>query len=67
MIRLFREVIFLKSSTKAKEKYNTANYDRLTIRSKKGKKEDYEKAAEKTGMSLNEFVISAVEEKMSRI
>ena len=41
------------AATKAKNKYNAANYERLYPFVKKGKKERYQKAAEAAGFSLN--------------
>ena len=54
------------AATKAKNKYNAANYDRLYPYVKKGRKEVYEEAARKTGISLNEYIIDAIEEKIER-
>jgi hypothetical protein len=54
------------AATRAKQKYNTANYDRLYPYVKKGRKEIYEAAAEKNGLSLNEYIVEAIEEKISR-
>ncbi len=55
------------AATRAKNKYNDANYDRLYPYVKKGKKAEYEKAANEAGYdSLNEFIIDAIEEKISR-
>ena len=53
-------------ATKAKNKYNAANYDRLYPYVPKGRKEVYEKAAKSAGMTLNEFVIAALDEKIER-
>lgn len=53
-----------KASTRAKNKYNSQNYDRLYPIVKKGKKAEYEAAAKNAGMSLNEFIISAIEDKI---
>lgn len=54
------------SATRAKNKYNAANYDRLYPYVPKGRKEIYEAAAKATGMSLNEFIIAALDEKVER-
>ena len=55
------------AATRAKNKYNDANYDRLYPYVKKGKKAEYEKAAAAADYdSLNEFIIDAIEEKISR-
>lgn len=54
------------SATKAKNKYNTANYDRLYPYVKKGRKAVYEEAAKKAGVSLNDYIVTALEEKLVR-
>ena len=46
------------AATKAKNKYNAANYDRLSPFVKKGKKDRYRAAAEAAGYSLNEAPVS---------
>ena len=51
----------LSPATKAKNKYNAANYERLYPFVKKGKKERYQKAAEAAGFSLNEFMEKAMD------
>ena len=49
------------AATKAKNKYNAVNYERLYPFVKKGKKERYQKAAETAGFSLNEFMEKAMD------
>ena len=49
------------SATKAKNKYNAANYDRLSPFVKKGKKQRYRDAAAAAGYSLNEFMEKAMD------
>ena len=44
------------SNTRAKNKWNAANYDRLYPYVKKGKKEKYLAAAKAAGKSLNEWI-----------
>ncbi|RKJ38753.1 hypothetical protein D7X94_15060 [Acutalibacter sp. 1XD8-33] len=44
------------SNTRAKNKWNAANYDRLYPYVKKGKKATYLAAAQATGKSLNEWI-----------
>ncbi len=56
-----------KAATKAKNKYNKENYDRLYPVTKKGRKKVYEDAAKKAGLSLNDFIIKAIEEKIKYI
>lgn len=54
------------SATRAKNKYNAANYDRLYPYVVKGRKAVYEAAAAAAGVSLNDFIITAIEEKIER-
>ena len=50
------------AATKAKNKYNAANYDRLYPYVKKGKKERYQQAAKAGGYeSLNDFLEKAMD------
>lgn len=49
------------AATRAKNKYNAANYDRLSPFVKKGKKERYRAAATAAGYSLNEFMEKAMD------
>lgn len=51
-----------KASTRAKNKYNAANYDSLRIIVPKGKKELIKAHAEAKGESINGFVNRAIEE-----
>ena len=46
---------------RAVAKYNAANYERVELRLKKGKKEIVKAYAEAHGESLNEFVNSAID------
>lgn len=50
-----------KAATRAKNKYNAANYERISLSVPKGKKEQYKAAAERRKMSLNEFIADCVE------
>lgn len=54
------------SATRAKNKYNAANYDRLYPYAPKGRKAVYEAAAKAAEVSLNDFIITAIEEKIKR-
>ena len=54
------------SATRAKQKYNTANYDRLYPYVPKGRKSVYEEAAKSAGISLNDYVVRALDEKIDR-
>ena len=55
------------AATRAKNKFNEKAYDRLYPFVKKGKKELYLLAAKKAGISLNELVEKAVDEKTAEI
>ena len=49
------------AATKAKNKYNAANYERLYPFVKKGKKWRYQKAVEGAGVSLHQFMERAMD------
>lgn len=53
-----------KASTRAKNKYNTANYDNLRIIVPKGKKDIIKEFAASKGESINGFVNRAIDEAM---
>lgn len=50
-----------------KNEFNKLNYDRLNIIVPKGKKEVIKYYANKTGQSLNSFVIEAIEKRIDEI
>lgn len=54
------------SATRAKNKYNAANYDRIYPVVPKGRKKMYEQAAADAGESLSEYVIKAIEQRLER-
>lgn len=56
-----------KATTTAKNKYNDKAYDRISLSVPKGKKDQYREEAEKRGMSLNNFIMQALEKEMSGI
>jgi len=53
-----------KAAQKANAKYVKANYDELKIRVPKGKKQVIKDFATSKGKSLNEFVNTAIDDKM---
>jgi uncharacterized protein (DUF1778 family) len=55
-----------KASTRAKDKYNAANYDQVKLWVKKGDRERIDAAAKAVDMSRNAFILEAIEEKMKR-
>lgn len=55
-----------KASTRAKDKYNAANYDQVKLWVIKGDRERIDAAAKAVGMSRNAFIVEAIEEKIKR-
>ena len=52
--------------TKANRKYNEKAYDRVALNVPKGHKETIRSFAEQKGMSLNAFIVMAIQEKMNK-
>lgn len=55
-----------KASTRAKDKYNAANYDQIKIWGRKGDRDRIDEVAKKNNMSRNAFILEAIEEKIQR-
>ena len=55
-----------RNPTDYKRGFNAENYERLYPWAKKGRKAFYNMAAKQARLSLNEFIITAIEEKMKR-
>lgn len=53
------------SATKAKNKWNKKNYDQFLLTMQKGDKEKYRSLADMEDMSLNAYIIRAIEEYIS--
>lgn len=53
-----------KAGQKAVNKYISKNYDRINITLPAGQKDIWKNAAEKAGMSLNDFIRKCVSEKI---
>lgn len=51
---------------RAVAKYNKANYDEIKIRVRKGYKDEWKAAAEKSGKSLAQLIVDAVTEYIER-
>lgn len=51
---------------RAVAKYNSANYDKLTVRIKKGQREILKAHADGRGESLNGWIVSAIKEKLKK-
>ncbi|GAC41309.1 hypothetical protein [Paenibacillus popilliae] len=54
------------AATRAKQKYNNANYDQVRVWVRKGEKGRIDAAAAKLGKSRNAFVVEAIDEKIER-
>lgn len=57
---------YSKSQNKATQKYIAKNYDQISIRIPKGKREEYKTHAESKGKSLNQLVVDLIEEDMNK-
>lgn len=55
------------AATRAKNKYNAANYDRISFTIRKGKKDRYRAAAEARGYSLNALLEHAADKLVAEI
>lgn len=55
-----------KASTRAKNKYNAENYDRISLSVPKGKKDKIKAFAESKGESLNGYVNRVIDEDMAK-
>lgn len=55
-----------KSATKAKNKYNAANYERINLVVQKGYKAVIQDAAAQAGQSVNAFINAAISEKIEK-
>lgn len=53
--------------TKANNKWNAKAYDRFSLMMPKGRKDIYKNFARQNGMSLNEFITTAMSEKLDRM
>lgn len=54
------------SATRAKNKFNSKAYDRLYPFVKAGNKAKIERAANEAGQSLNDYVVTAIYQRMER-
>ena len=57
---------YSQAQNKATQKYQRANYERLTVRCKKGRKEDYEQLAASLGISLNQLIINLLDAELEK-
>lgn len=63
MVMASREKKF--NQIKYQDDYNRKNYDRISLRVPKGKKEIIQQAAKDAGESVNEYIIKSVFERMN--
>lgn len=54
-----------KTSSEVKDRYNRKAYDSIMLRVYKGRKDDIQAAAERAGLSLNAYIVKAIEWQMS--
>ena len=57
---------YTEAQNKATQKYIKENLEEIRFRVKKGEKAKYKKAAEKDGLSMAQFFLTAANEKMER-
>lgn len=55
-----------KAATKAKNKYNAENYERISLNVDKGEKDKIKAHAESMGESVNGFINRAIENQIER-
>lgn len=58
---------YSKQQQLATDKYVSANFDRIQIKVRKGKKEKINELAESQGMSTSAFIISLIEKEAERL
>ena len=58
---------YSESQRKATSKWESKNYEQIKFTAPKGFKDRLKESAKKTGQSMRGFIISTLEEKMSRI
>lgn len=56
-----------KNATALQNKYISETYDRINLTVPKGKKEIIKAAAESVGMSTNQFINIAIEDKINKV
>lgn len=54
-----------KTSAAVKNRYNNKAYDRIAVVVAKGRKNIIQAAAERAGLSLNAYIVKAIERQMS--
>lgn len=54
-----------RTSSTVKDRYNRKVYDEIKLRVLKGRKDEIRAAADKAGLSLNAYIVKAIEQLMS--
>ena len=54
-----------KTSSTVKDRYNRKAYDAIVLRVIKGRKDEIRAAADKAGLSLNAYIVKAIDRLMS--
>lgn len=54
-----------RTSSTVKDRYNRKVYDEIKLRVIKGRKDEIRAAADKAGLSLNAYIVKAIEQLMS--
>ena len=55
-----------KTSYASIKKYEDKTYDKMLLRVKKGEREKIKAAAEAKGLSVNQFIVGAIEQRLER-
>lgn len=57
---------YSQAQNKATQKYQQANYERITVRCKEARKVEYEQLASSLGISLNQLIINLLEAELEK-
>ena len=57
---------YSQAQNRATQKYQLANYERIAVRCRKGKKEIYEQLAKDRGVSLNALILELLENEVKK-
>ena len=57
---------YTEAQKKSAKKWDAANLDRVSIAMPKGKRDDIKEAASSAGESMNQYIITAIDQRMER-
>ncbi len=57
---------YTEAQKKSAKKWDAANLDRVSVAMPKGKKDDIKAAASTAGESMNQYIVSAIDQRMER-